>query len=100
MDIEDLINLVETNSNRKEISHLLCAISDWPYNICSIEEYFLAVKAFLSIGKIDVLKIKERINCFNLLDNIWELESISELILFLEYYNLDNLDDLDLQKYY
>jgi hypothetical protein len=91
MKVEELIDLVENNHNKMELVHLLNAISDWPCSIDSVYEYFLNVKSFLEIKTISIELINKKMLKIDMLSYVWELESISELILFLEVYKSDYL---------
>ena len=90
MKVEELIDIIEKNQ-KQEFTNLLSAISDWPSNIDSVEEYFFKVKSFLGIKTINIELIKKKVSEIEVLSHVWELESISELILFLEVSKSDDL---------
>lgn len=86
MKIEDLIYLLDESKN-KSYEHLLNAIMDWPNEVETVSDYYIAVKKFLKIENINVsLLEKSKLN-INVNKHIWELESISELINFLKRNN-------------
>ena len=91
MTIDDLIDLIDGNSKENEkYLYLLNAMNDWPNEVDSVSEYYLKVKFFLKIDEITLSKVqramkKKQIDLIK--NNAWNLESISELILFLKQNN-------------
>ncbi len=91
MTIDNLISLIDKNSKEsKKYLHLLNAINGWPTEVDSIPEYYLKVKNFLKIDKITLKNAQRAVKnkqIDSIKSNIWNLESISELILFLKLNN-------------
>lgn len=80
----DILALIDKNSiENKKYLHILNAMNDWPTEVGSVSDYYSKVKNFLSIDEITFKKVKNAIKCKKAKNNSWNLESISELILFL-----------------
>jgi hypothetical protein len=95
MNIEDLIDLIDNNhKNKKALEYLLIAITDWPIQVNSVEEYFLSVNSFLNIHRTNINQIKNQIKKIDFIKFTWEAESINTLIIFLENYETDDLNIL------
>jgi hypothetical protein len=88
MTIDDIIDLIDLNSSESEkYSHLLNAMNDWPTKVDTVSEYYLEVKHFLKIDEVNLSTVQKaekhkKMDIFK--SNAWNLESVSELILFLK----------------
>ena len=91
MKIESLIVLIERSSNEeikvKGLSNLLNAISDWTVEVDTVEEYLRLVKMFLDINELDFRLIEEKTSEIDYQKFSSEVESISELLIYLKKNN-------------
>ena len=84
MKVIDIIKVIEDGEETESLTHLLDAISNWPKEVLTSDEYVVEIMRFLKIEELDVYKIKERMSKFSFKTNAWNLESISEFLLFIE----------------
>lgn len=86
LSTEELIDFIDNNPlSSKKYECLINAINDWPNKIDKVEDYFNQVKKFLDVEEIDFKTIKKKKKKLKFTgNNAWELESISELLLFLK----------------
>lgn len=90
MNLDKLIELIDANQHKKYI-HLLNAMMDWPIEVETVEDYFNQVKEYLDIEEINTQLIVEKKKKIKLIiGSIWNLESISELLLFLKFNDDEN----------
>lgn len=90
MTDEDIINLLDIEPIiNARYNHLLYAITDWNNEVINVDDYLIQVKTYLNINEItsEVLKSKVKSFTINNSEDIWNLESISELVIFLEKQN-------------
>ena len=94
MNLEELIYLIDINlPENRHYQNLLYAINDWPDEINEVSEYYEAVKEYLNIEAVNIEEIKKAFRLVKHKDSdSWKLESLSELIIFLncEKKNLRN----------
>ncbi len=72
------------------------AISSWPRECEGIEEYLREVSSYLKIdlNKATLEDLKKAESNFNIYENAWEGESISCLVLYMEFIGIKALSEI------
>ncbi len=96
MQIETLIEKIDNLSTEEleesRLLNLLNAVNDWPLEVVSIEEYTSHIKEFLNIQNLSLEVLNEKVKTLDFLKYSWEIESLSEFIIFMNGPGLHILD--------